>query len=72
MAERRSGLIVVATEPESPEYTGRAVVASAKDVNVMGKSGTLVYVADLAEEYDFADLDGVRVANFYKVIGLAR
>jgi NAD(P)-dependent dehydrogenase (short-subunit alcohol dehydrogenase family) len=57
---------------ETPGYAGRALVALAADSGVMSKSGKLVYVADLAEEYDFTDVDGVRVANFYKVMGLIK
>jgi NAD(P)-dependent dehydrogenase (short-subunit alcohol dehydrogenase family) len=53
---------------ESTEYSGRAVVALASDSNVLAKSGTLVFVADLADEYGFTDIDGKRVANFYKVV----
>src|SRR6478752_6470428 len=36
---------------ESPEYTGRAVVALAADPNVIAKSGQLVFVGDVAKEY---------------------
>lgn len=53
---------------ESPEYSGRAVVALAGDGNVLAKSGGLHYVADLAEEYGFTDVDGQRVGNFYKIV----
>jgi hypothetical protein len=55
---------------ESTEYGGRAVVALASDPNVLAKSGKLVYVADLAEEYGFTDVDGKRVGNFYRILGL--
>jgi len=53
---------------ESTEYCGRAVAALASDSNVLAKSGKLLFVADLAEEYGFTDIDGKRVANFYKVV----
>jgi NAD(P)-dependent dehydrogenase (short-subunit alcohol dehydrogenase family) len=53
---------------ESTEYSGRAVAALASDPNVLAKSGTLVFVADLADEYAFTDIDGKRVANFYRVV----
>ncbi len=53
---------------ESPEYAGRAVAALAADANILEKSGSLCYVADLASEYDFTDVDGVRVANFYNAV----
>jgi NAD(P)-dependent dehydrogenase (short-subunit alcohol dehydrogenase family) len=57
---------------ESTEYAGRAVVALAADPNVSNKSGKLVYVADLANEYGFTDIDGKCVENFYRVMGLIK
>jgi NAD(P)-dependent dehydrogenase (short-subunit alcohol dehydrogenase family) len=53
---------------ESTEYAGRAVVALASDAGVLAKSGSLVYVADLAQEYGFTDVDGTRVGNFYRLV----
>jgi dehydrogenase/reductase SDR family protein 1 len=43
---------------ESPEFTGRAVVALAADTDVLRHSGKVRVVADLAREYGFADVDG--------------
>lgn len=43
---------------ESPEYAGRAVVALAADANVLAKSGRVLTVGQLAEEYGFTDVDG--------------
>jgi dehydrogenase/reductase SDR family protein 1 len=43
---------------ESPELTGRAVVALAADPGVMRKSGGTFAVANLAREYGFAEDDG--------------
>jgi NAD(P)-dependent dehydrogenase (short-subunit alcohol dehydrogenase family) len=43
---------------ESPEYTGRAVVALAGDANVMAKSGRVLTVGQLAAEYGFTDVGG--------------
>jgi NAD(P)-dependent dehydrogenase (short-subunit alcohol dehydrogenase family) len=43
---------------ESPEYTGRAVVALAADANVMARSGRVLTVGHLAGEYGFTDVDG--------------
>jgi hypothetical protein len=43
---------------ESPEYSGRAVVALAADANVMTKSGRVLTVGHLAAEYGFTDVDG--------------
>jgi dehydrogenase/reductase SDR family protein 1 len=47
-------------EAESPRFTGRAVVALASDPDVMKRSGRAFPVAQLAEEYDFTDVDGSR------------
>ncbi len=55
---------------ESTEYSGRAVVALARDSRVIRKSGKILQVADLGEEYGFTDIDGKRVANFYRAVGL--
>ena len=49
---------------ESPRYLGRAVVALAGDAGVLGKSGAVHRVADLAREYGFADIDGRQVEAF--------
>jgi len=43
---------------ESPEMTGRAVVALATDPNVMKWTGKVALVPELAEEYGFTDTDG--------------
>jgi dehydrogenase/reductase SDR family protein 1 len=43
---------------ESPEFTGRAIVALAADPNVMEKSGQRLVAAALGLEYGFTDLDG--------------
>jgi NAD(P)-dependent dehydrogenase (short-subunit alcohol dehydrogenase family) len=47
-----------APDLESPEYSGRAVVALAADANVMAKSGRVLTVGHLAAEYGFTDVDG--------------
>jgi NAD(P)-dependent dehydrogenase (short-subunit alcohol dehydrogenase family) len=49
---------------ESPEYMGRAVACLAADAAIMDKTGSMLYVGDLAEEYDFTDVDGRRVPVF--------
>jgi NAD(P)-dependent dehydrogenase (short-subunit alcohol dehydrogenase family) len=49
---------------ESPEYIGRGVVALAADPNVIQKAGQLLWVADLAKEYGFTDIDGRLVPRF--------
>lgn len=45
---------------QSPQYTGRAVVALAADPWVIYKSGMAFSVSELAEEYGFTDIDGRR------------
>lgn len=49
---------------ESPRYLGRAAVALAGDARVLGKSGAVHRVADLAREYGFTDIDGRQVEAF--------
>ena len=43
---------------ESPEFTGRAVVALATDPDVASRSGDILVSAVLAGEYGFTDIDG--------------
>ncbi len=45
---------------ESPQYSGRAVVALVSDPAIMARSGQALLVADLARAYDFDDIDGTR------------
>jgi len=49
---------------ESPEYTGRAVVALAADSNVLRMSGGTFCVGELAIKYGFTDTDGRQVPPF--------
>ena len=49
---------------ESPRYLGRAVVALAADPQIMGKSGQVFRVGDLAREYGFTDIDGRQIEAF--------
>lgn len=49
---------------ESTEYIGRAVASLTADTEVQTKSGQLLYVADLAEQYGFTDIDGKFVPRF--------
>ena len=49
---------------ESVEYIGRAVAALAADRKVIAKTGRIHYVGDLAGEYGFTDVDGVRRPRF--------
>ncbi len=49
---------------ETPEYIGRAVAALAADRHAIRKSGQLLWVADLAKEYGFTDVDGSYIPRF--------
>jgi hypothetical protein len=55
---------------ESPEYTGRAIAALVSDPSVDTKSGQLIFVADVAKQYGFTDIDGRYIENFYRATGL--
>jgi NAD(P)-dependent dehydrogenase (short-subunit alcohol dehydrogenase family) len=45
---------------ESPTFVGRAVVALATDPDVLARTGEVLVVAELAEEYGFDDEDGAQ------------
>jgi NAD(P)-dependent dehydrogenase (short-subunit alcohol dehydrogenase family) len=49
---------------ETPQYLGRAVAALAADRKVMEKTGKIHFVADLAQEYGFTDVDGRFIPKF--------
>jgi hypothetical protein len=49
---------------ESTEYIGRAVAALAGDAKMLRQSGRIHFVADLAREYGFTDVDGRQVPRF--------
>ena len=49
---------------ESTEFVGRAVAALASDKKVLLKTGRIHFVADLAKEYGFTDVDGVQRPRF--------
>jgi len=51
------------THGESPTFSGRAVAALAADPNVISRTGEALVVAELAETYDFTDIDGKRPAS---------
>jgi NAD(P)-dependent dehydrogenase (short-subunit alcohol dehydrogenase family) len=50
---------------ESPEYLGRAVAVLAADPDVLQKTGKIHFVADLAREYGFTDVDGRYIPRFH-------
>ena len=47
-------------DAESPELTGRAVVALASDPAVMAKTGQALAVANLSHEFGFTEADGTQ------------
>jgi len=49
---------------ETPAYLGRAIVALAADPRVIEKSGQLLEVGALAQEYGFTDADGTQPPPF--------
>jgi NAD(P)-dependent dehydrogenase (short-subunit alcohol dehydrogenase family) len=53
---------------ESTEYLGRAVAALAADPNVLQKTGKIHFVADLAREYGFTDVDGRYIPRFHSAL----
>ncbi len=67
-AFRRAGAIAALDGPggpkETPAYLGRAIVALATDPNVLERSGQLLEVGTLAQEYGFTDADGTQPAPF--------
>jgi NAD(P)-dependent dehydrogenase (short-subunit alcohol dehydrogenase family) len=67
-AFRRAGAAEALNGPggpkETPAYLGRAIVALAADARVIEKSGQLLEVGHLAQEYGFTDLDGSQPAPF--------
>ena len=51
---------------ESPEFSGRAVVALAQDAAILDKTGRSLWVCDLAKEFGFTDVDGkVLIPTWY-------
>lgn len=52
------------SKSESPEFTGRAVVALAADEGVLARTGKVHIVADLADAYGFTDVDGTKPRAF--------
>lgn len=61
--EHRHALPFPLDVSETPEFTGRAVLALASDDGVMAKTGERWIVAELADEYGFTDVDGTRPAS---------
>ncbi|MEJ8543727.1 SDR family NAD(P)-dependent oxidoreductase [Brevibacillus borstelensis] len=51
-------------QTETPHYIGRAICALAGDLAVKQKTGQVLRVGQLAEEYGFTDLDGRKIPPF--------
>ena len=49
---------------ETPRYGGRAIMALARDPDVLEKSGELLTAGGLAREYGFTDVDGTQPEPF--------
>jgi dehydrogenase/reductase SDR family protein 1 len=54
------GIPLLDNNSETPQFTGRAVVALATDPENLRKTGTYQVVAELAAEYNFTDINGKR------------
>jgi NAD(P)-dependent dehydrogenase (short-subunit alcohol dehydrogenase family) len=55
---------------ESVEYVGRAVAALAADPKgALARSGRISFVADIAEQYGFTDIDGRKIPRFHAQAG---
>src|SRR5262245_26621262 len=67
-AFRRAGAEAALDGPGGPKettaYLGRAVVALAADPHIVEKSGQLLEVGNLADEYGFTDVDGTQPPAF--------
>ena len=67
-AFRRAGAAEALDGPGGPKettaYLGRAIVALASDARVIEKTGQLVDVGTLAQEYGFTDVDGTQPEPF--------
>ena len=49
---------------ESPEYVGRGIASLAADPQIMNKSGRVFFSGQLANIYNFTDIDGRRVPPY--------
>ncbi|KAJ1352014.1 hypothetical protein KIN20_008201 [Parelaphostrongylus tenuis] len=68
--KRKSKLGEMFEQGETPEYSGKAIVALASDVRRMEKTGRILITGDLGKEYGFQDIDGRDPPNFRSVIFL--
>ncbi len=54
---------------ESPEFSGKVVDALAKDPELMSRSGKVWVGAELAREYEIADIDGKSPPSYRRSLG---
>ncbi|XP_067832960.1 dehydrogenase/reductase SDR family member 1 [Heptranchias perlo] len=52
------------TRGETPEMSGKCIVALATDMNLMKKSGKVLMTCDLAEQYGIKDVDGRSLVQY--------
>nr|XP_060609210.1 dehydrogenase/reductase SDR family member 1 [Anolis sagrei ordinatus] len=60
----------LSTMAESPEVSGKCIVALASDPDVMRHSGKVLLSPDLARQYGFRDVDGKEVFNYISIRAL--
>lgn len=52
---------------ETSIFVGRAIAALSSDKNIIKKTGQILVAAELAEEYNFTDIDGIQPEPFDKL-----
>jgi len=57
-----------AAQTESAEFPGRAIAALASDADVIHRSGGTFRTPDLARDYGFTDVDGVRISPWWREV----
>ncbi|MGO4810759.1 SDR family NAD(P)-dependent oxidoreductase [Cupriavidus sp. 2MCAB6] len=58
-----------APSAESPEFTGKVILALHGDAAVMEKSGQVLISAEIAQEYGICDIDGKQPVSYRSVLG---
>lgn len=52
------------SDGESPELTGKCIVALANDKNILNYSGKVLFTCDLASRYNLKDIDGRGIVHY--------
>ncbi|MBC8147290.1 MAG: SDR family NAD(P)-dependent oxidoreductase [Bacteroidetes bacterium] len=55
------------SKKETSIFVGRAIAALSSDKNIIKKTGQILVAAELAEEYNFTDIDGIQPEPFDKL-----